>query len=164
QPSRYDDFAFDNTQAKLWTQMTDAERKASAINPRQLVWVGKNVTAAAPSVLIPGTPQLLVIAPDLIAGVYLAGAASFGPKLSFPGLTSQAFPVIEDNTLGTACVPLNAGNSLKQRIAVVFRGDCAFVVKALNVQNAGAVGMILIDNVRSTPPGDLAGTDPNINI
>jgi len=163
-PSSFDAFAFDNTQARLWTQMTDAERQASAINPRQLVWVGKNVTAAAPSVLIPGTPQLLVIAPDSIAGIYLAGTASFGPKLSFPGLTSQAFPVIEDDTVGTACGPLNAGSSLRQRIAVVLRGDCTFVVKALNVQNAGAVGMIVIDNVSSAPPGDLAGTDPNINI
>jgi hypothetical protein len=46
-------------------------------------------------VLIPGTPQLLVITPQSIAGTYLAGAASFGPKLSFPGLTSLAFPVID---------------------------------------------------------------------
>ena len=163
QPSIYDTFAFDNTQGRLWTQMTDAQRAASAINPRQLVWMGSNVTAAAPSVLIPGTPKLLVLSPDSIAGTYLAGRASFGPALSFPGLTRQAFPVVEDGNLGTACVPLE-GNSVKQRIAVVLRGECTFVVKALNVQKAGAVGMIVIDNTASVPPDDLGGTDPNILI
>ena len=78
QPSIYDHFAFDNTASKTWVQMTDAERKASAINARQLVWIGANVTAAAPLVLVPGTPQLVVRAPSTVAGVYLAGAASFG--------------------------------------------------------------------------------------
>ncbi len=166
QPSIYDHFTFDNTQGKLWTQMSNAERMASAVNARQVVWVGNNVTAAAPSVLVPGTPQLQVIAPSDAAGIYLAGAASFGPPLSFPGLTKQAMPVVENGTLGIACVPLDADNAraVKQRIAVVLRGTCGFVVKALNVQNAGAVGMIVIDNVRSTPPDNLGGTDPNIKI
>jgi len=166
QPSIYDSFTFDNTQGKLWTQMTNAERKTSAVNARQVVWVGQNVTAAAPSVLVSGTPQLEVQAPSEVAGIYLAGAASFGPPLSFPGLTKQAMPVVENDTLGIACVPLDADNAraVKQRIAVVFRGTCAFVVKAINVQNAGAVGMIVIDNVISTPPDNLGGADPNIQI
>ena len=68
QPSIYDHFAFDNTAAKTWVQMTNAERAASAINARQLVWIGANVTAAAPLVLVPGTPQLVVRAPSTVAG------------------------------------------------------------------------------------------------
>ena len=43
QPSIYDHFAFDNTAAKTWVQMTDAERMASAINPRN--WSGSAPTS-----------------------------------------------------------------------------------------------------------------------
>jgi hypothetical protein len=74
-------------------------------------------------------------------------------------------PVVENDTLGTlASLDADNARAVKQRIAVVFRGICGFVVKALNVQNAGAVGMIVIDNVIGTPPPDLGGIDPNIHI
>jgi len=42
--------------------MNDAERAASAITPRNLVWNGPNVHAAAPRVLDRGTPDLFVAA------------------------------------------------------------------------------------------------------
>jgi hypothetical protein len=166
QPSIYDSFTFDNTAGKAWNQMTDTERKASAVNARGVVWSGSNVTATAPSVLVPGTPHLKVMAPSSIAGTYLAGAASFGAPLSSPGLTSQAMPVVENGNVGLACTPLNADNvrAVKQRIAVVLRGTCTFTTKAANVQAAGALGMIVIDNVAGTPPADLGGTDPTIKI
>lgn len=166
QPSIYDHFAFDNTASKTWVQMSDAERAASAVNPRQLVWIGANVTAAAPLVLLPGTPQLEVRAPASIAGVYLAGAASFGAPLQSPGLTRQVMPVVENGFLGQACSALDDSNAraVKNRIAFVVRGSCAFVVKAANVQAAGAVGMIVVDNVAGSPPADLGGTDPSITI
>jgi hypothetical protein len=165
-PSIYDHFTFDDTAGKLWTQMTDAERKTSAVNAREVVWAGSNVTAAAPSVLVPGTPHLWVLAPSSIAGTYLAGAASFGQPLSSPGLTRQAMPVVDGGYLGLACTPLDANNvrAVAQRIAVVLRGTCPFVMKAANVQAAGAVGLIVIDNVAGTPPSDLGGTDPTIQI
>jgi hypothetical protein len=166
QPSIYDHFTFDDTAGKVWTDMTDAERKASAVNPRNVVWAGANVTTAAPSVLVPGTPHLKVLAPSSIAGTYLVGAASFGAPLSSPGLTVQAMPVVEGGNLGLACTALDANNTraVAQRIAVVLRGTCTFVTKAANVQAAGALGMIVIDNVVSSPPTDLGGTDPTITI
>ena len=166
QPSIYDHFAYDNTQGRNWAQMTDAQRAASAVNARQLVWTGANVTAAAPSVLLPGTPQLQVLAPSSVAGVYLAGAAQFGAPLDSPGLTRQVMPVIENNALGLACNALDADNTraVKDRIAIVLRGTCGFVVKVKNAQNAGAVGVIVVENVDTTPPADLGGADPTITI
>ena len=166
QPSIYDHFAFDNTAGKTWSQMTDAERAASAINARQLVWAGANVTFAAPSVLKLGTPELQVLAPSSVAGVYLAGAAAFGPALESPGLTRQVMPVVENGSLGLGCVPFDSDNSraVKQRIAMVSRGACAFVQKVLNAQNAGAVGVIVVENVTTTPPADLGGADAAITI
>jgi hypothetical protein len=166
QPSIYDHFAFDDTQAKTWVQMTNAQRAASAINPRQLVWNGANVTNAAPSVLVYGTPQLQINAPSSIAGIYLAGAASFGPAPSYPGVTRQVMPVVESGNLGLACATLDAGNAaaVNSRIAIVLRGACTFTVKAANVQAAGAVGMIVVDNVAGGPPAALGGADPTITI
>jgi hypothetical protein len=46
-PSTYDRFLFDNTANKNWTQMTDAERMASAINSGNLVWTGAQVLSDA---------------------------------------------------------------------------------------------------------------------
>ena len=55
-PSIFDDFLLDTTTGLLWKDMTDAQRVASAINPRKVVWNGLNVTTAVPQVLAPGTP------------------------------------------------------------------------------------------------------------
>ncbi|HEV8428215.1 MAG TPA: hypothetical protein VGQ41_09975 [Pyrinomonadaceae bacterium] len=54
-PSVYDRFLRDNTTGKTWPEMTDAERVASAINFRNLAWIGAQVTASVPSVLTSGT-------------------------------------------------------------------------------------------------------------
>lgn len=46
-PSIYDKFLFDTTANKTWPQMTDVERKASAINTNNLVWNGPQVVSDA---------------------------------------------------------------------------------------------------------------------
>lgn len=166
-PSIYDNFAFDNTVGKTWNQMTAGERQVSAVNGRNLVWNGANVTAAAPSVLERGSPELSINAPQEIAGTYQVGVASFGPELDSPGLNKQVMQVIDQlDGRGLACTPLDDANAraMKNRIALVDRGVCGFVVKAKNVQNAGAVGMIVVDNVPSSPPAGLGGVDPTITI
>ena len=53
-PTIYDRFLRDNTTSKLWPDMTDSERMASAINFRNLVWIGNQVTASVPTVLTSG--------------------------------------------------------------------------------------------------------------
>jgi hypothetical protein len=53
-PSIYDRFLLDITTGKLWPQMTDSERQASAINTHNLVWNGSQVTANVPNVLSSG--------------------------------------------------------------------------------------------------------------
>jgi hypothetical protein len=165
-PSAYDHFLFDNTQGLSWVQMTDAQRQASAINPRNVVWTGANVTAAAPSVLVQGTPKLRVLEPTSIAGDYLVGTATFGPAFATVDLERQVMPVVEGGNLGLACSPFDAANgrAAKNRIAVVLRGTCTFVTKVKNAQDAGAVGVIVIDNVAGGPPPGLGGTDPTITI
>ena len=75
--------------------MTNAERQASAINPRRVVWDGPNVGVAGPYVLSPGTPLLNVLTPPAIAGNYSVGAAAFGPPLASPGITGWVVQALD---------------------------------------------------------------------
>lgn len=59
-PSVWDHNLLDNTIDKLWLDMTNAERQASALKPAGLSWTGARVTAAVPSVL-PAMPQLRLV-------------------------------------------------------------------------------------------------------
>ena len=167
-PHAYDHFTLDNTTGKIWDTMTNAERAASALNGRNVVWTGAGVTAAAPSVLTAGTPEMVVVnASTGIAGTYQVGAASFGPQLDSQGVNKQVMQVVDQaNGTGLACDPLNAANAraVKNRIAIVDRGVCGFVVKVKNAQDAGAAAVIVVDNVAGGPPAGLGGADPTITI
>jgi hypothetical protein len=164
-PSIYDSFAFDNTAGKFWNAMIPAERVASAVNTRNLVWTGAGVAAAAPSVLSPGTPQLEIKGSTKAA--YPVGVASFGPPIETNSVNKQIMQVVDQaNGTGLACTPLDGANAraVKNRIALVDRGVCGFTVKAKMVQDAGADGMIVVDNVATAFPADLGGVDPTIVI
>lgn len=164
-PSIWDHFLLDDTTTKLWVDMTNAERAASALKPRQLSWTGANVTNALAGVLSSGTPQLEVFgAAGSAGGTYLVGPASFGPPLAATPVTGQLVQLVDQaNGTGLACTPI-AGNALMGKMALVDRGGCTFAVKAKNVQAAGAKGMLVADNAAGSPPAGLAGADPSITI
>ena len=108
-PAAWDHFLLDTTTNKLWLDMTDAERAASALNSRKLVWTGANVTSSVPVVLAAGVPVLTVTAPGSIAGSYEVGTAAFGPLLTSPGLTGELMPVVDTSGAGPGCgTALNA--------------------------------------------------------
>jgi hypothetical protein len=101
-----------------------------------------------------------------VAGEYAVGDASFGAPITTPAVSGQLMPVVDQaNGTGLACTPLSKNNALavNGNIAVVDRGVCGFAVKALNVQNAGAKGMIVVDNVAASLSG-LGGSDPAVFI
>lgn len=166
-PSVWDHYLLDNRNSLTWTRMTNAQRAASAIAWRGLSWSGPNVTAAVPGALAPA-PVLTISGANggSAAGAYAIGEASFGPPLSAGPVSGQLMPVI-DNADGTglACTVLNATNALAVRgnIALVDRGTCDYVVKARAVQLAGAIGMIVVDNVAGEV-ASLPGTDPFITV
>ncbi len=93
-----------------------------------------------------------VNAPGGIAGTYAVGiSTTFGP---------QSFNVTGDLVLGAdAIAPVNDGcsalvNAVAGKIVLLDRGTCGFPIKAQAAQNAGALGVIIADNVSgSTPPG-----------
>ena len=96
----------------------------------------------------PTVPSLIVInSPPSIAGNYDGVPAGFGPAITTP-ITSDL--VLVDDGTGTttdACEPLINGPALSGKIAVIDRGTCTFVSKILLAQNAGAIAVIVVNNV-----------------
>ncbi|MDP2269894.1 MAG: myxosortase-dependent M36 family metallopeptidase [Archangium sp.] len=86
-------------------------------------------------------------------GPYPSGAAGFGAQVFT--LTANAVQA-NDSVAPTndGCTALST--VVTGRIAVVDRGNCTFGMKALNAQNAGAVGLIIVNNVASATPPSLA--------
>ncbi|MCB1037865.1 MAG: peptidase, partial [Acidobacteria bacterium] len=162
----YSHFTLDNTTGLHWNEMaTDAERAASAVNCRNVAWDGPAATARALTYLSPGTPLLTVDAPASIAGGYPVGAAAFGPQLSNPGVSGTV--VLANDGVGAtadACEPLVNAGAVAGNVALVDRGACAFVTKVLNAEAAGAIAVIVADNVNGCPPAGLGGADPGITI
>lgn len=111
------------------------------------------------------TPPVLVVnSPAAIAGTYAAGSASFGPALTVGGLTGNV--VVGDDGVAPgsdACTALTNGAAVSGKIALVDRGTCGFTVKVKNAQDAGAIGVIVADNVAG-PVAGMGGVDPTITI
>jgi len=162
-PTAYDHFLMDNTLGLHWDQITQAQRAASAISINHLVWDGARGKAEAAAVL-GARPQLQVNSPGAIAGNYDVQTASFGPAITLGGFTGDVV-LAEDGTvpINDVCEPITNGGSLVGKFALVDRGICTFVSKALAVQAAGASGMIVVNNVAAGLPG-MGGADPSITI
>ena len=162
-PDVFGVYTFDNTIGKHWDEMTPAELVASALNARRVVWDGVHVTAAVPSTLAPGTPQLRVNSPANLAGFFPVGTAAFGPALTTAGVTGDL--VLAEDGVGAVndgCEPIV--NDLAGKVAVIDRGLCGFIVKVKNAQLAGATAVVIADNLAGAPPAGLGGVDPTITI
>ncbi|MGZ3181363.1 MAG: PA domain-containing protein [Telluria sp.] len=165
-PSVWDFYLLDDRTTKHWTEMSDAERASSAVSGA-LSWDGALVTNAVPQVLA-AKSNLAISGPAAgsAAGNYEVGDASFGPPLGNPAVSADLMPVVDQaNGSGLACAALDAINAqaVRGHIAVVDRGTCTFVTKARNVQDAGAIGMVVADNQPGAVTG-LGGSDPSITI
>jgi hypothetical protein len=165
----FSQYALDTTTGKNWNEMTNQERAVSALNTRLVVWNGINVVQDVPKVLRPGSPKLRITEPPSLAGDYYVATALFGQPLSTAGLEGQvALALDEANADGPsktdACSPIINISEISGRIAVADRGTCSFVQKARNVQAAGAIGLIAVNNVDGNAPTYITGTDPTIRI
>lgn len=94
---------------------------------------------------------------------YSAMGAAFGPTLDTTGLTGEV--VLANDGSGTTSDACEAvSGTVAGKIALVDRGTCTFVSKALNVQTAGATGMIVANNVGGNDIIGMASTDPSVTI
>jgi hypothetical protein len=165
-PSIFNRFQLDNQTNKMWDVMTNAERAASAINTRRVVWTGANVTGAVPSTLVPGTPTLRLNGPGSLAGSYLVGLAQFGPALSPSFVGGEVMPLSGTGNQLLGCDPFSALNTaaVSGKVALIDRGVCGFAVKTKNAQDAGAIAVIMVNNAAGSPPPGMGGVDPTITV
>lgn len=82
-------------------------------------------------------------------------ASGWGLDMSIAGNFVEDTVVVANDTL--ACAALT--NDLTGKIALIYRGTCQFGFKALQAQNAGAVGVIIVNNSPAAPIPMGAGTD-----
>ena len=112
-----------------------------------------------------------VESPTAIGGEYDYGLTgtdwTIAPDMTIPGnAIIDTLALVDDGTTGDSlsCNPLINGVDIAGKIAVLYRGSCQFGVKAINAQNAGAVGVIIINIAPGVVPMG-AGTDgPNVTI
>ncbi len=162
----YSQFTLDITNNMIWSNMTDAQRAASATRWGSVVWTGPEVTAAVPSVLSLGSAELRVLSPAAIARSYQFGTASFGTPIGNPGITASVVAAadavtVDGPTTTDGCTAFTNAAAVAGKIALIERGTCGFTVKVKNAQNAGAIGAIIYNNAANAtaaPPG--MATDP----
>lgn len=93
--------------------------------------------------------------PAANAGIKNAGTAAWGPQTFSP--VSAVIAGVDVGSAAAGCNALPAG-SLTGKIAFIDRGTCGFSVKALNAQNAGAIGVIIGNNQGGTAVINMALT------
>ena len=89
-------------------------------------------------------------APVTVAGMGTFGAAAGDFPTVENDLTAPLAVVLEGSNLGFACSALPAG-SLTGKIALISRGTCSFSSKIRTAQAAGAVAVLIVNNVAGDP-------------
>jgi len=107
---------------------------------------------------------ITVNSPVSVAGNYPCyPTTAFGPAITTT-ITSDIVLVSDGTALPTeGCNALTNGASVNGKIALIRRGTCPFVQKIINAQNAGAIAVIMMNNVPGTPI-PMGGTDSTIMI
>jgi minor extracellular serine protease Vpr len=87
------------------------------------------------------------------------GAASGDFATVKTDLTAPLGVVLANGSLSTACSALTG--SLSGKIALISRGTCTFSTKISNAQNAGAVAVLVVNNVAGDPTAMGSDGTPN---
>jgi hypothetical protein len=117
---------------------SDMAASVDGASPRMRMFVWDGVSAAS-----------LTVQPGNVAPA--VGYADFGPA-SFN--VAARLVLAADGTAPTsdACQPLVNGAAVAGKVVLLDRGLCSFKAKVANAQAAGAVGVVLADNVAEAAP------------
>jgi len=169
-PDIYDKFLYDKANALHWDQNSAAQRVTSAVSVDKLLWDGPNGISQGAAYQTVGQARVLATGGSL-SNTYMVGQdATFGASLTTPGVTGNVVLLTDDNGGGVGSTNPNDGcdnitnaAALAGNFALIDRGVCTFAAKCKAAQNAGAVGVIIVNNVAAGLPG-MGGADPTITI
>ena len=106
---------------------------------------------------------LLVQQPSNLSGSYnftYSSSNGWGADMDTVAITAQAaFANDATSADSLGCEAIVNRSEIEGKIAVVYRGDCNFSLKASNVQDSGAVALVIINNIPGAPVGMGAGTN-----
>jgi len=113
-------------------------------------------------------PNSVIVNNTAIAGTYIATSAESGPAITATGVTGDVVLGLDPSDSAGAsttdgCSALTNASSVSGKIALLDRGSCSFVIKIKNAQNAGAIAVIVGNNVAGDPI-TMGGADNTINI
>ena len=161
-PDAYNVFAYHNPTAKFWPQMIDAERQAAVLDYGNVVFTGARATAGAQLLLGPRR-DFRVLSPAPVAGNYSIGGVTFGPAVSTTNFNGQVVLGTDSvGAIGDGCEAITS--NVVGKFALIDRGTCAIAIKTKNAQDAGAIGVMIANNVTANPPPNFSGSDPTITI
>lgn len=102
---------------------------------------------------VSGSKLLKVIDPASLATGFETGTADFGLAVSTTAVTGKLILVSDGSSNPTfGCKPLINAANIRNKIALIDRGDCFFHEKACSAQAAGA-SAVIICNYENTPLG-----------
>ena len=151
------DYVFADAQDGSGTNNANFATPADGSNPRMQMF------------LFNAVPQFTVNQPLSFAGLKDATESGFSTanKLANVGAKTGNVVLYNDDASGTtheACgAAFNAG-ALAGKIVLLDRGTCSFTIKVKNAQNAGAIAVIVADNIPGEFPFIMGGTDNTITI
>lgn len=110
------------------------------------------------------SPDLTINSPAGISGSYDCVEAGFGPAPPSTAIVADLV-LVDDGAAAPSegCNTLINSAALTGKIALIDRGNCAFVTKVQNAQNAGAVACVVCNNVSGSPI-TMGGTTGSITI
>lgn len=155
------DHVFADAQDGTGTNNANFNPMVDGQNPRMQMYLWGNGTSIE--------DYFQVDQPTSIAKKYVGVPASFGGNLTKTPVKGNLVMVDDGSANGTeGCNALTNNAALNGKIAVFDRGTCSFVSKVQKAQDAGAIGVIIINNRTSAPttmPGNGTGiTIPSIMI
>jgi hypothetical protein len=89
-----------------------------------------------------------------LLGQHQSVPAGFGGAFTTDGITEDLVLLLDEGSdpdPNDGCEPATNSGDLAGKIAVIRRGVCEFGFKALVAQNAGAIAVVVINNVEGTP-------------
>ncbi|MGZ9676911.1 T9SS-dependent M36 family metallopeptidase [Flavobacterium sp. GNP001] len=116
----------------------------------------------------PSISPVIITAPSILAGTYGARQNAFNPgKIDLPVapafLQSDLALYIDNSGAGSlGCSGPSNAAALSGKIVILYRGSCNFAVKAKFAQDAGAIAVIVVNNVAGEIT--MSGADANIAI
>ncbi|NUR32406.1 MAG: HYR domain-containing protein [Gemmatimonadaceae bacterium] len=140
----------------------------SACSDRTAVGPDRHASPRSPSASLndgttPADDEYQLTEPASLGSPFL-GPAAFGPRLQqLPGGAITGQPALVSSGLPSAAGCTSFTDDVAGKIALIRRGTCAFTVKVKNAQDAGAIAVIIYDNVTEVLRG-MAGTDETITI